>query len=249
MSELIVEDLHVSVEGKEILKGVNLKIKQGEIHALMGPNGSGKSTLSFAIMGHPNYEISKGRVLIDDKNVLDMEVNERAKAGLFLSFQYPSEIPGVSLANFMRTAYSAVKLDKSDKKIKIMEFMKILYEKMDLLKMDKEFAKRHLNVGFSGGEKKRTEILQMAMLEPRFAILDETDSGLDVDALRIVASGIKKLVGPELGVLIITHYQRILHHVQPDHVHILIDGQIVKSGDYSLAKEIEDSGYDNIKVA
>lgn len=248
MSELIVDNLHVSVEGKEILKGVNLNIKQGEIHALMGPNGSGKSTLSFAIMGHPNYEITKGRVLIDNKNVLDMPVDDRAKAGLFLSFQYPSEIPGVSLANFLRTAYSAVKLNKSDKKIKIMEFMKLLYEKMELLKMDKEFAKRHLNVGFSGGEKKRTEILQMAILEPRFAILDETDSGLDVDALRIVASGVTKLVGPNLGALIITHYQRILHHVNPEYVHILMDGKIVKSGGYKLSKQIEDKGYDSIKV-
>jgi Fe-S cluster assembly ATP-binding protein len=246
MTKLEIKNLHVKVEDKEILKGVNLIINNGEIHALMGPNGSGKSTLSFAIMGHPNYEITKGEVLLDGKNVLDMDVDERAKLGLFLSFQYPSEIPGVSLANFLRTAYNAVKM-KKDEKVRIPEFMKLLYEKMELLKMNKEFAKRHLNVGFSGGEKKRTEILQMAVLEPRFAILDETDSGLDVDALRIVASGVKKLVGPNLGVLIITHYQRILHHVKPDFVHILVDGKIVKSGGYEIAETIENEGYESLE--
>ena len=244
MSELKIENLHVSVDGKEILKGVDLTIKKGEIHALMGPNGSGKSTLSFALMGHPKYEITKGEATLDGKNLLKMAVDERAKAGLFLSFQYPNEIPGVSLANFLRTAYTEIKYPNSEKKVNIMDFMKILYEKMALLKMDKEFAKRHLNVGFSGGEKKRTEILQLAVLEPKYAILDETDSGLDVDALRVVASGVKKLVGPHLGVLIITHYQRILHHIKPDHVHILVDGRIVKSGDYKLAKDIEKSGYE-----
>ena len=244
MSELKIENLHVSVEGKEILKGVNLVIKKGEIHALMGPNGSGKSTLSFALMGHPKYEITGGKVTLDGKNLLEMEVDERAKAGLFLSFQYPSEIPGVSLANFLRTAYNEVKYPDSEKKVNIVDFMKLLYGKMELLKMDKEFAKRHLNVGFSGGEKKRTEILQLAVLEPKFAILDETDSGLDVDALRVVAAGVKKLVGPHLGVLVITHYQRILHHIKPHFVHILVDGKIVKSGDYRLAEDVEKSGYE-----
>ena len=245
--ELKIENLHVNIEGKEILKGVNLRVKKGEIHAIMGPNGSGKSTLANALMGHPKYEITKGKVIIDNKDLLDMEVNERAKAGLFLSFQYPSEVPGVSLANFLRTAYNEIKFNGSGKKIGVMDFMKYLYEKMDLLKMDKEFAKRYVNVGFSGGEKKRTEILQMAVLDPKYAILDETDSGLDVDALRIVAEGVKKLVGPNMGAIVITHYQRILHHIKPDFVHILVDGKIVKSGNYKLAEEIEEKGYDYLK--
>lgn len=243
MAELKIENLHVNVDEKEILKGVNLTIKQGEIHALMGPNGSGKSTLSFAIMGHPKYEITKGKVLFDNKNILEMAVDERAKAGIFLSFQYPSEISGVTLANFLRTAYNEIRLGGAEKKIGVMEFMKLLYEKMDLLKMDREFAKRHLNVGFSGGEKKRTEILQMAVLEPKLAILDETDSGLDVDALRVVAEGVKNLIGPRLGVMVITHYQRILHYIKPDFVHVLYKGKIIKSGDYRLAEEIEKDGY------
>ena len=242
--ELKIENLHVNVENKEILKGINLVIKKGEIHALMGPNGSGKSTLSFALMGHPKYEITKGKVTLDRKNLLDMKVNERAKNGLFLSFQYPSEIQGVSLANFLRTAYNEVKNTKTN----VMDFMKRLYEKMAILKMDKNFAKRHINVGFSGGEKKRTEMLQMAILEPKYAILDETDSGLDIDALRIVAKSVKKLVGPNLGVLIITHYQRILHHIKPDKVHVLMKGKIVKSGSFKLAEEIEKNGYKILKV-
>lgn len=243
MAELKIENLHVEIDGKEILKGVNLTIKQGEIHALMGPNGSGKSTLSFAIMGHPKYIITKGKVTMDGKNVLEMGVDERAKAGLFLSFQYPSEITGVTLANFMRAAYNEIKFGGQDKKIGVLDFMKLLYSKMELLKMNKDFAKRHLNVGFSGGEKKRTEILQMAVLEPKFAILDETDSGLDVDALRVVADGVQHLMGPSLGVIIITHYQRILHHIKPDFVHILYKGQIIKSGSYKLAEEVEKTGY------
>jgi Fe-S cluster assembly ATP-binding protein len=247
VSELKIENLHVCVEGKEILKGVNLTIKQGEIHALMGPNGSGKSTLSFALMGHPKYEVTQGNVTLDGKNLLEMSVDKRAKAGLFLSFQYPCEIKGVSLANFLRTAYNEIKCNSSEKKVGVMNFMKILYEKMDLQKMDKEFAKRYVNVGFSGGEKKRTEILQMAVLEPKFGILDETDSGLDIDALRVVAGGVKKLVGPELGVLVITHYQRILHHIKPDFVHIMIKGNIIKSGNYRLAEEIEEKGYETIQ--
>ena len=242
---LKIENLHVNIDDKEILKGVNLEIKQGEIHALMGPNGSGKSTLSFALMGHPKYEITKGKVTLDGKNIFKMSVSERAKAGLFLSFQYPVEIPGVSLANFLRTAYNEIK----DTKINVMNFMKLLYEKMAMLKINKKFAGRNLNVGFSGGEKKRTEILQMAILEPKFGILDETDSGLDVDALRIVAKGVKKLVGPKLGILIITHYQRILHHIKPDFVHVLVDGKIIKSGSHELAKEIEKTGYDSYMVS
>ncbi len=244
---LEIEDLHINVDGKEIIKGLDLKIKKGEIHALMGPNGSGKSTLAFGLMGHPKYEITKGNVVVDKTNVLDLDVSQRAKAGLFLSFQYPSEISGVSLANFLRTAYNQVKSKDKDDKIGVMDFMKLLYEKMDLLKMDKEFAKRHVNVGFSGGEKKRTEILQMAVLEPKFAILDETDSGLDIDALKVVADGVQKLVGPTMGVLIITHYQRILHHIKPDKVHVLVDGKIVKTGGRKLAEEIEERGYEDLQ--
>ncbi len=243
LSKLKIKDLHVNVEDKEILKGVNLEIKPGEIHALMGPNGSGKSTLSFALMGHPKYKITKGKVTLDGKNVMDLSVSERAKAGLFLSFQYPVEIPGVSLANFLRTSYNEIK----DTKINVMDFMDMLHDKMDMLKINKKFAGRNLNVGFSGGEKKRTEILQMAVLEPKFGILDETDSGLDVDALKVVANGVKKLVGSKLGVLIITHYQRILHHIKPDYVHVLINGKFVKSGNYKLAEKIEKTGYDKLK--
>jgi Fe-S cluster assembly ATP-binding protein len=245
-SELKIEDLHVTVEEKEILKGVNLTIKQGEIHALMGPNGSGKSTLSFTIMGHPKYVVTKGKISLDEKNVLEMPVDERAKKGLFLSFQYPSEITGVTLSNFMRTAYNEIMSYRGKEKLGVMDFMKLLYEKMAILKMDKEFARRYLNVGFSGGEKKRAEILQMAVLEPKYAILDETDSGLDVDALKIVAGGVKKISGPNIGVVIITHYQRILHYIKPDFVHIMSDGRIIKSGTSELAKEIEKKGYDSL---
>jgi len=236
---LEIKDLHVEVESKEILKGVNLSVKPGEIHAIMGPNGSGKSTLSFSIMGHPKYTVTQGSVMLENEDVLGMEVDERAKKGLFLSFQYPYEIPGVTMANFLRTAYGEVTGTKPN----VMDFMKLLNEKMALLKMDKSFAKRYVNVGFSGGEKKRAEILQLAVLNPKYAILDETDSGLDVDALRIVAEGLKNLVGPNLGVIIITHYQRILHHIKPDYVHILTGGRIVKSGDFSLAVEVEEKGY------
>jgi Fe-S cluster assembly ATP-binding protein len=243
MSELKIEDLHVNVEEKEIIKGIDLTIKSGEIHALMGPNGSGKSTLSFALMGHPKYTVTKGRAVLDGKNLLKMKVNERAKAGLFLSFQYPSEIQGVTVANFLRTAYNNTKKEK----INIPDFMKLLYGKMELLKMEKDFAKRYLNVGFSGGEKKRCEILQMALLQPKYAILDETDSGLDVDALKIVSEGIKSQTGPGFGVMIITHYQRILHYIKPDFVHIMANGKIIRTGNYRLAEEIEKSGYDLLK--
>lgn len=239
---LDIKDLFVDVEDKQILKGISLKIKPGEIHAIMGPNGSGKSTLSYALMGHPKYKIISGQATLDGKDLLGMEVNERARAGLFLSFQYPSEIAGVTVANFLKTAYNELKAEDG-KKVNVMDFMKLLYGKMEELKMDKEFAKRHLNVGFSGGEKKRNEILQMAVLEPKYAILDETDSGLDVDALRIVSEGIKKLSGPNIGILIITHYQRILHYVKPDYVHILAGGKIVKSGGSELAEKVEKEGY------
>ncbi|MBT4352622.1 Fe-S cluster assembly ATPase SufC [archaeon] len=245
MSKLEIKDLHVNVEEKEVLKGVNLTIEQGKIHALMGPNGSGKSTLSFAVMGHPKYEITKGEIIFDGKNVLDLAPEERARLGLFLSFQYPSEISGVSLSNFLRTALNSVKYTK-EKRIPVMEFRKLLMEKMDLLKIDKSFASRYLNEGFSGGEKKRSEILQMAILEPKIAILDETDSGLDVDALKIVSNAVNTLAGPEMGILIITHYQRILHHVKPDVVHIMYDGRIVKTSGPELAMKIEDEGYDFI---
>lgn len=237
---LKIDDLHVSSDEKEIIKGLSLNINKGEIHAIMGPNGAGKSTLSFALMGHPKYTITKGKVSIDGKDLLQMEVNERAKSGLFLSFQYPFEIQGVSVANFLRNAYNEIK-----GKISVSDFMNILYEKMGELKIEKEFAKRHLNVGFSGGEKKRSEILQMLVLEPKYVILDETDSGLDVDALRIVAKGINK-ISQKAGVLVITHYQRILHYIKPKYVHILKEGKIVKSGDYRLAEEIEQKGYENV---
>jgi Fe-S cluster assembly ATP-binding protein len=239
MAELKINELHVSVEGKEILKGLNLDIKKGQIHALMGPNGSGKSTLAFTLMGHPKYTVTKGSVLLDEFELLSMPVDERARAGLFLSFQYPSEVNGVTVANLLRTSYSAIKR----KKIGVMEFMNLLYDKMAMLKMDKEFAKRYVNVGFSGGEKKRLEILQMAILEPKYCILDETDSGLDVDALKTVSLGIDKLSRKNMGTLIITHYNRILHYVKPDKVHIMREGKIVKSGSYRLAEEIVRKGY------
>lgn len=243
MTELIIKDLHAGIEGKEILKGVSLKIKQGEVHAVMGPNGSGKSTLSYVIMGHPNYQVLSGEILLDGKNVLDMSPDERARAGLFLSFQYPVEIPGVTMSNFLRTALNALR----GKPIPVPEFMKLLKEKLAMLKMDASFATRYLNQGFSGGEKKRAEILQLAVLQPKIAILDETDSGLDIDALRIVAEGINALRGPERGILLITHYQRILNYVKPDFVHVMMDGKIVLSGGDQLAHELEAKGYDWVK--
>jgi len=239
IKELKIENLHVSLGEKEIIKGLDLRIKQGEIHALMGPNGSGKSTLSFAIMGHPKYKVTRGNILLNGRDMTKLSTDERARAGLFLSFQYPSEIPGVSMANFLRTAYNQVN------KISINDFMALLNGQMQLLKMDKDFAKRYVNVGFSGGEKKKAEILQMAILKPKYAILDETDSGLDVDALRIVANGIKRL--SDSGILIITHYQRILHYIKPNRVHIMIDGRITNSGDYRLAEDIEKKGYQEAK--
>jgi Fe-S cluster assembly ATP-binding protein len=235
-----IEDLHVNVEGKEILKGVNLVVNRGEVHALMGPNGSGKSTLANALMGHPRYQVTKGRVLMNGEDILPLSADQRARRGMFLAFQYPLEIPGVKVRHFLRTAVKATKAQESS----VTEFRKQLFDKMALLEMDRSFAERYLNEGFSGGEKKRNEILQMAMLEPAMAILDETDSGLDIDALRIVAGGINKLAGPDRGMLLITHYQRILSYVEPQFVHVLFDGRVVRSGGKELALELEAKGYD-----
>jgi len=242
---LKVEDLRVEVEGKEILKGVSLEIKGGEVHALMGPNGSGKSTLSYALAGHPRYEVTSGRALLNGEDLFEMEVDERSRAGLFLCFQYPSEISGVSMANFLRTAINARR--PKDDPISLLEFGKLLRAHMEKLEMDPNFASRYLNEGFSGGEKKRSEILQMALLKPHIAILDETDSGLDIDALKIVAQGVNSLKSPEMGVLCITHYQRILRYLEPDIVHIMLDGRIVESGGKELAETLEQRGYDWIR--
>jgi len=239
---LKIEDLHVEVEGNEILKGVSLEIKGGEVHALMGPNGSGKSTLAYALAGHPRYEVTAGRVWLNGQDLLEMEPDERSRAGLFLCFQYPSEISGVTVANFLRSAVNARRGKGNE--ISLAEFGKKLREQMERLEMDPSFASRYLNEGFSGGEKKRSEILQMAMLEPSIAILDETDSGLDIDALRIVANGVNALKGPGLGILCITHYQRILRYLEPDVVHILLNGRIVESGGKELAETLEEKGYD-----
>jgi Fe-S cluster assembly ATP-binding protein len=245
MSQLEIKNLHVAIGEKEIVKGLSLTIKQGEVHAIMGPNGTGKSTLSKAIAGHPDYTITSGEVLIDGKSILEMEADERARAGIFLAFQYPSEIPGVSIANFLRAAVQA-RMAEGDE-IDATGYYKRLYAKMDMLKIDRKFTSRSVNEGFSGGEKKRCEILQMAMLEPKFALMDETDSGLDIDALRIVADGVNTLRGPNLGVLMITHYQRLLNYIVPDFVHVMYDGRIVKSGNKDLALELEAKGYDWVK--
>ncbi len=262
-SELVIKDLHATVDdgAKAVLKGVNLTIRQGEVHALMGPNGSGKSTLSNAIMGHPHYQVTSGDILLDGESILEMEPNERARLGLFLAFQYPVAVPGVSMANFLRTAVSNVRgyTDQpmvSDNNrpgmvgsnlMPMREFRNELLSKMDEFHVDRSFAKRYLNEGFSGGEKKRVEILQMAMLQPKIAIMDETDSGLDIDALRVVSDGVNKLAGPGLGILLITHYQRILNYVQPDFVHVFFDGRIVISGGAELAHELEAKGYQWVK--
>ncbi|MBE7537346.1 MAG: Fe-S cluster assembly ATPase SufC [Opitutaceae bacterium] len=245
MSSLEIRDLHVAIGEKSIVKGLSLTINRGEVHAIMGPNGTGKSTLAKAIAGHPDYAITQGDVLLDGKSILEQEPDERARAGIFLAFQYPSEIPGVSIANFLRAAVQARMGE--DEELDATAYYKRLYQKMDLLKIDRKFTSRSVNEGFSGGEKKRCEILQMAMLEPKFALMDETDSGLDIDALRIVADGVNTLRGPGLGVLLITHYQRLLNHIVPDFVHVMYDGRIVKSGDKSLALELESRGYDWVK--
>jgi Fe-S cluster assembly ATP-binding protein len=249
MSELVIKNLHVSIEGKEILKGLDLAVKQGEIHAIMGPNGTGKSTLAYTLMGHPSYEVTQGEVWFKGKNILDLEPDERSRLGLFLAFQYPVSIPGVTVANFLRTALNAHRraANKEDKGITIPEFRKMLKEQMTMLKMDHTFAGRYLNDGFSGGEKKRAEILQMAALKPEIAILDETDSGLDIDALRIVADGVNTLMGADLGVLVITHYQRLLNYIKPDFVHIMLGGKIVESGGPDLALHLEEQGYDWVR--
>jgi Fe-S cluster assembly ATP-binding protein len=246
MSELVIKNLHAGINGQEILKGVDLTVNQGEVHALMGPNGTGKSTLAYILMGHPSYEVTDGEVLFKGQNVLDLPPDERSQMGIFLAFQYPVAIPGVTVANFLRTALNARRKAQNpeDKGIPIPEFRRILKEKMDLLKVDHTFAGRYLNEGFSGGEKKRAEILQMATLKPSIAILDETDSGLDIDALRIVADGVNALRGEDLGVLVITHYQRILNYIKPDFVHIMLNGRIVESGGPDLALHLEEQGYD-----
>ena len=248
---LQIENLHVSVEGDDdlILRGVELTVKQGEIHALMGPNGSGKSTLANILMGNPAYEVREGAILLDGEDLLEMEPDERSRAGLFLAFQYPVAIPGVTLANFLRHAINArMKAeDPESKGIPIPKFARMMRQKMSDLHIDHSFAGRYLNEGFSGGEKKRAEVLQMAVLEPRIAVLDETDSGLDIDALRIVADGVNALTGPHMGALVITHYQRILNHIKPDYVHVLYDGRIVESGGPELALELEEKGYEWVR--
>nr|WP_323693518.1 Fe-S cluster assembly ATPase SufC [Sporosarcina sp. B2O-1] len=245
MATLEIKDLHVSIEDKEILKGVNLTINTNEIHAIMGPNGTGKSTLASAIMGHPKYEVTSGSVLLDGEEVLEMEVDERAKAGLFLGMQYPSEITGVTNADFLRSGINA-RREEGDE-ISLMKFIRELDSKMEVLEMDEDMATRYLNEGFSGGEKKRNEILQLMMLKPKFAILDEIDSGLDIDALRIVSTGINEMRGEDFGCLIITHYQRLLNYITPDHVHVMMQGRVVKSGGAELARKLEEQGYDWIK--
>jgi len=247
MSLLEIKNLHVKLEedNKPILNGVNLAIKPGEVHAIMGPNGAGKSTLAQVLAGREGYEVTEGEVVFDGENILEKEADERARAGIFLAFQYPSEIPGVSIANFLRASLQARMAEGEE--LDATAYYKRLYSKMDLLKIDRKFTSRSVNDGFSGGEKKRCEILQMAMLEPKFALMDETDSGLDIDALRIVSEGVNTMRGPNLGVLMITHYQRLLDYIVPDHVHVMWDGRIVKSGDKSLALELEAKGYDWVK--
>ena len=249
MSELVIKNLHVNVEDNEILKGLDLTVRPGEIHAIMGPNGTGKSTLAYALMGHPNYEVVEGEAVFKDVNLFDLEPDERSHLGIFLAFQYPVAVPGVTVANFLRTALNSHRkaLDPGDKGIPIPQFRNLLKERMDLLKMDHGFAGRYLNEGFSGGEKKRAEILQMATLKPEIAILDETDSGLDIDALRIVSEGVNALRSLEFGAVVITHYQRILNYIQPDFVHIMLDGRIVESGGPELALQLEEQGYDWVR--
>ncbi|MGY8646730.1 MAG: Fe-S cluster assembly ATPase SufC [Verrucomicrobiales bacterium] len=242
---LTIENLHATVGGTPILKGLNLEIPAGEVHAIMGPNGSGKSTLSKIIAGHEDYVVTDGKVLLDGVDIAGLEVDERSRAGIFLAFQYPAEVPGVSNANFLRAALQARMPDGEE--IDAVAFYKRMYAKMDELEMDRKFTKRAVNEGFSGGEKKRNEILQMMMLDPRYALLDETDSGLDIDALKVVAKGVNSMRSPQRGFLVITHYQRLLDYIKPDVVHVMSDGQIVKSGGPELALELEANGYDFLK--
>ena len=253
MALLELKNLHVALEdGTEIVKGVDLAVDPNEVHAVMGPNGSGKSTLAYALMGHPAYRITEGDVLLDGESILELEADERAQRGLFLAFQYPHAVPGVTVTSFLRSAINSIRKAKNggeDDPIPIPEFRKEIFAQMDRLKVSRELASRYLNDGFSGGEKKRVEILQMAMLKPRIAVLDETDSGLDIDALRVVAGGVKELVGPEMGALVITHYQRILDYITPDFVHVFINGRIVEEGGPELAHKLEAGGYERYEVA
>jgi Fe-S cluster assembly ATP-binding protein len=245
MKELVIKNLHVAIAEQEIIRGLSLQVPRGEVHAIMGPNGSGKSTLAKVLAGHPDYEVTEGEVLMDGENVLELDPDERARRGLFLAFQYPSEIPGVTIANFLRAALQA-RLPEGEE-LEATDYYAKLYKKMDLLEMDRSFTSRSVNEGFSGGEKKRNEILQLAMLEPKYAVLDETDSGLDIDALKIVAHGVNSMRNPDLGVLLITHYQRLLNYIVPDHVHVMVQGRIVRSGGKELALELEEKGYDWVK--
>ena len=240
---LKIDNLHVEIEGGEILKGLGLEVGKGEIHAIMGPNGSGKSTLSNVLMGHPRYEVTDGTIEFMGEDVMELEADERARLGMFLAFQYPSEVPGVSVANFLRTAVNSVRAEE----LAPMQMYRLIQEKMKIMQMDPKFAERYLNEGFSGGEKKRNEILQMLMLEPKLAIMDETDSGLDIDALQVVSKGVNELRGPEFSALIITHYNRILRYIEPDYVHVMLDGRIVTSGGKDLALQLEDKGYDWVR--
>jgi len=240
---LKIENLQVEIDDQEIVKGLDLEVGEGEIHAIMGPNGSGKSTLANVLMGHPRYEVTGGAVTFRGEDVFELEADERAKLGMFLAFQYPSEVPGVSVANFLRTAVNSVR----EEELSAMEMYRLIQDKMKIMQMDPRFAERYLNEGFSGGEKKRNEILQMLMLEPRLAIMDETDSGLDIDALQVVAKGVNELRGPDFSAVIITHYQRILRYIEPDHVHVMLDGRLVTSGGKELALDLEDKGYEWVR--
>ena len=240
---LKIENLRVEIDGQEIVKGLDLEVGEGEIHAIMGPNGSGKSTLANVLMGHPRYEVTGGSITFRGEDVFELEPDERAKLGMFLAFQYPSEVPGVSVANFLRTAVNSVR----EEELSPMDMYRLIQEKMKIMQMDPKFAERYLNEGFSGGEKKRNEILQMLMLEPKLAIMDETDSGLDIDALQVVSKGVNELRGPEFSAVIITHYQRILRYIEPDRVHVMLEGRIVTSGGKDLAHELEDKGYEWVR--
>ncbi len=245
MDQLEIHDLHATIAEQEIIRGLSLAVPKGEVHAIMGPNGSGKSTLAKVLAGHPDYQVTGGSVTMDGEDILALAPDERARKGLFMAFQYPNEIPGVTIANFLRAAVQARMPDGEE--LEATDYYAKLYEKMDLLEMDRSFTSRSVNEGFSGGEKKRNEILQLALLEPKYAVLDETDSGLDIDALKVVANGVNSLRGPKIGVLLITHYQRLLDYIVPDHVHVMVQGRIVRSGGKDLALELEEKGYDWVR--